>query len=678
MTVEKSARPEARRGAGALLRRVGVLVIWLALAAGLAIVFLALPPFQTGIWIQSEPVGLALHAVAALAALGLALALFGGSRAAGAAIRHPFVFLPGALGLCGLALAPSVDIPMLSWFGTPELGEGIAGHFDLAVLIAGSLVMRRYRRLRRGLAWIALAGTTGVAALTVHTEARWAWAPFWFYDYLAFYGIFLTVILLGALRSRAMPWRLAVVAYGFAVVVLSGNRAAIVLALVIVPAVWGSLWLLRRRATVARWLAAAGVAAVPLVMIPAVIHGGGDSGVASLHSRLLHLEVAGDALRHAPSLLINGQGWGRHGDRVNVDLPARSVDFLTDQYVGADWDAVSKQVHFHSHHFLVEALLSVGVLGLLLAWAIPVALPLCCRPERIAEAGAFAALSAALFSLWFQLPGSVPYMALAFAAIARPGHGRPAPARARFVGATLALATAVVLTVTAISGARVAATMFEAAHANRDTEPLSADALADCGHFLTDSGRGGVHLATLFRSFTVDLAAKMADGRPILVQDVARLRDYICAYRREITGGRPSWRLASVGLIVRSELAFALDDPKLKPVANEFLPDWGTALGDYLARARRRGDMAVPYLSWRLAAGDDDAVVAMASRILAGDRDDPVGLWFSGTVLIATPETAAEGIARMRRALALGLERVMPVDAALKTQIRSAPGTNGN
>ena len=117
---------------------------------------------------------------------------------------------------------------------------------------------------------------------------------------------------------------------------------------------------------------------------------------------------------------------------------------------------------------------------------------------------------------------------------------------------------------------------------------------------------------------------------------------------------------------------------QLKPVADEFLADWGAALGDYLARAPRRGDMAVPYLSWRLAAGDDAAILAVASRILAGDRDNPVGLWFSGTVLIATPQTAAEGIARMRRALAQGLERVMPVDAALKSQIRSAPGTNGN
>jgi hypothetical protein len=434
--------------------------------------------------------------------------------------------------------------------------------------------------------------------------------------------------------------------------------------------------LLRRRDAVARWLAAAGVAAVPLVMIPAVIQGG-DSGIASLHSRMLHLEVAGNALRDAPSLLINGQGWGRHGDRVNVDLPARSVDFLADRKVGADWDAVSKQVHFHSHHFLVEALLSAGVLGLLLAWVIPVALPLCCRRERIAEAGAFAVLTAALFSLWFQLPGSVPYMALAFAAVARPGHARPAPARARSVAAAVALAVAVALAATAISGARVAATMFEAAHANRDTKPLAVEALADCGRFLIDSGRGGVHLATLFRSFTVDLAAKLADGRPILDQDVARLRDYVCAYRREMTGGRPSWRLASVGLIVRSELAFALDDPKLKPVANEFLADWGAALRDYLAGAPRRGDMAVPYLSWRLAAGADAAVVAMASRILAANRDDPVGLWFSGTVLIATPETAAEGLARMRRALDLELERIMPVDAALKNQIRSAPDTSG-
>ena len=71
-------------------------------------------------------------------------------------------------------------------------------------------------------------------------------------------------------------------------------------------------------------------------------------------------------------------------------------------------------------------------------------------------------------------------------------------------------------------------------------------------------------------------------------------------------------------------------------------------------------------------------MLALASRILAADRGDPVGLWFSGTVLIATPETAAEGITRMRRALDLGLERVMPVDAALKNQIRSAPDTSGS
>ena len=93
----------------------------------------------------------------------------------------------------------------------------------------------------------------------------------------------------------------------------------------------------------------------------------------------------------------------------------------------------------------------------------------------------------------------------------------------------------------------------------------------------------------------------------------------------------------------------------------------------FLRRAPGREDMATAYLGWAFAAGDEREMAEVAARLLAHDADSPVGLWYSGFAMTAEPETAAAGFARMRRALALGLEKRMPVDAALAERIRAAP-----
>jgi hypothetical protein len=98
---------------------LGVRLLCIACLAGPFILIFSLPPFHTGIWPQSEPVAAALHGVGAIAGLGLALALIGGSRVATAALFHPFTLLPLALVAWSLALLPAIRIPLLSWFGTP-------------------------------------------------------------------------------------------------------------------------------------------------------------------------------------------------------------------------------------------------------------------------------------------------------------------------------------------------------------------------------------------------------------------------------------------------------------------------------------------------------------------------------------------------------------------------------
>lgn len=546
--------------------RLGLAIIAFGCAAALLIPFFALPPFSSGVWIQSEPVTAALHAVAGLVSLGLALALVGGLRAAHAAVRHPFVLLPGALAVWSLAMTPAIEVPLLSWFGTPEQGEGIAWYFDLAVLTAGALTLQRYTSLRRGLAWTALAAVTGLAGLVAASRlmgmpAQWPWAPFWFYDYLAFYGLYLAVILFSGLRPRGIAWHCAVIGFAIAVVLLSGNRAAVAAAFIVAPASWVLLWLLKRRVREARLVIAAMVLILPVAITPVIVYIGSHTSIRSVRSRMMHLEVADRAVAAQPRLLLTGDGWGHHGDRAINYLPTDVIDFLGYRGGQADWDAVRRQVHFHSHHLLAEAGLSAGLVGLVLAAAILVAIPLYCRARDLRTAGPVAAALATLFSFWFQLPGSVPFMALAMASIAKPARTRRLGNRsARVIAAIIAL-LAIAQLATAAIGVRVGATMYRAALDNRRTASLAAAPLDDCTDFLVDYGRGGIHLSALFRSFAADLRDKIESEKPILDQDVARLQNYICAAERYAGGGQ-SLRLATVGLIVRATSLFCPPIPR--------------------------------------------------------------------------------------------------------------------
>ena len=153
---------------------------------------------------------------------------------------------------------------------------------------------------------------------------------------------------------------------------------------------------------------------------------------------------------------------------------------------------------------------------------------------------------------------------------------------------------------------------------------------------------------------------------------MARLEGYICAAEARLGDGG-SLRLATADLLVTGELVVALDDPALAALKASRGESWGARLRRFLRRAPGREDMATAYLGWAFAGGDERAMAEVAAQLLAHDADSPVGLWYSGAAMMAEPETAAAGFGRMRRALALGLEKRMPVDAGLAERIRAAP-----
>jgi hypothetical protein len=640
--------------AGSVLTASAVLAAPLTIAA-------SAPPFHTGLWYTAEPVMAALHAVAAVAALGLALSFAGGSPRARGFLGQPLVLLPLALALWSGLWLPAAAFPGLTWLGTPEFGQGIAWHVDLAVLIAAGMIAMRQTALRRAIGWLAAAVIALTAASMAPGLGKHDFAPFMFADSVAYYGLFGTPLLLATLAPRRPVWRLAIVTFGAAVIISSGNRSAIFLMLAALPL---SLiaWRLAVNPARLRLLAAAAAIVAPLAVTAAVWWIGGQFAESSLWSRALHLGVVGTALADAPGLLLGGGGWGHYAEWQIAHLPLHAIDLVTlpTDPGGTSWDATHGQMHFQSHNFLAESVLSAGVPGMLLAWALPAALPLFARRRYLVEASVLGVVAAAMLAVWAPGAGAVPLIALAIAALAGPSRWRPPR-----LFATLAMAVAAAGSIAAaIVVADDAKPAWRAAMANRDpgAAPL-ASALAD-------HGRGGIYLATLYRSHAVDVANAMEPAPEAMA---ARLESYAAAGDGRLTRGA-SLRLAIADLLVTGELVLALAaDPALASLAAARAADWKERLRSFLGRAPGRDDMAATYLGWAFGQGDEGSVAEIAALLLAHDAESPVGLWYSGGVMMAEAATAAAGFARMRRALDLGVERRMAVDAGLAEQIRSAP-----
>lgn len=643
--------------AGSALTAVAVLAAPLTIAA-------SAPPFHTGLWYTAEPVMVALHAVAAVAALGLALNFAGGSLRARSFLGQPLVLLPLALALWSSVWLPAATFPGLTWLGTPEFGQGIAWHVDLAVLIAAAMIAMRQTALRRAIGWVSLVAITLTATSMAPGLGKHDFAPFMFADSVAYYGLFGTPLLLATLAPRRLVWRLAIITFGAAVIISSGNRSAIFLMLAALPL---SLiaWRLAANPARLRIMAAGAAFVAPLAVTAAVWWIGGQFAESSLWSRALHLGVVGAALADAPGLLLGGGGWGHYAEWQITHLPLHAIDLVTlpTDPGGTSWDATHGQMHFQSHNFLAESALSAGLPGMLLAWAFPVALPLLARRRYLIEASVLGVVAAAMLAVWAPGAGTVPLIALAIAALAGPSRWRPP--RLLVVLAMAAAAAGSMAAAVVVAGDAKPA--WRAAMANHDpgAAPL-ASALAD-------HGRGGIYLATLYRSHAVDVANALATGAPVPAAMVARLESYTEAGDGRLSEAA-SLRLAIADLLVTGELVLALAaDPALASLAAARAAGWKARLRRFLELAPGRDDMAATYLGWAFGQGDEGSVAEIAALLLAHDAESPVGLWYSGGVMMAEAATAAAGFARMRRALELGVERRMAVDACLAERIRSAP-----
>ena len=361
----------------------------------------------------------------------------------GRVFRHPLVLLPVAVAVWSLLTLPFASFASLSWFGSPELGEGVLWYLDIAVLCAGAMVLRPLRVARLAIAGVALFSTFVASALTYHSDLFSVSLLNPFSDHLAFHGLFLPLIIVTAAPRQIRSQALALAA-GFVIISLSQNKSALLLSLA-APLIWLTVRQIGGGWMSGRALAVILVAVTPVAVTIAVALVGekgaeqpwwGPFSLLTHWSRSLLQDVVLASIGQEPSTLLTGRGWGQFTDTLLAHAHGEGVTLIAGADLRPNWDALVR-IDFHSHNQLADALLAGGVVSMLLLWVILVALVLYSRACYRLVVTITAVVFLGLSCVWFQFPGSIPFMAIAFGLAARPIRSRWRPST-RTVSITLA------------------------------------------------------------------------------------------------------------------------------------------------------------------------------------------------------------------------------------------------
>jgi hypothetical protein len=634
--------------------RVGDLpAVWavaVLLALGQFTFLLALQPLAgIGIWFQSEPVSAANAGIA-----GLILAILGLRRTA---LRLPPLAVLVLLTIVAWSLItlPFALSPIGSWLGTPQSGHGIGWLLTIAAYALGANALRHHRA-PMGLAVVAMAaGAFGLTALN-----NWApihWRPQHFTDIAAFNALFAWMAIMAWKPGR--PAVTVSAGLGLAgLILLSDNRSAYMAvfagAIAMVLAGWAGRKSFGRSAmALLPGLAVFSLTAVILVfgrydLMRNVQHGLRDTVI----SRANMIRVVGEEIKTSPMSLLFGQGWGGFDIALSRSMvldqvalqPMAGDDFLF-------WDAAHRN-DFHTHNEVVEATLSAGLpAGLAMIVLLCALVHGAPRRFRVSAAG-FSVALAILSCMWFQLPTSIPAFGAViglmgvggrrkdFVRIARPAYG---------AGCALLLATSAALWIRADAGRQVFA------------GPLSGE----CAPLL--AGQARIHSVWLIQAQRLHLTEMLQNGGgPDLAAEVERMRRYLCS-ADAMASARDGVPLAVEAVIIRSHLAHHAWPEGTAAFRDVFVRSQKEGLMRTLMQAPKRSDLAAPYLSSLIAAGQEAEALDFARRALPAN--DPVGLWFSGIVMLGSPEKFSTGMRMMKQSLRLGVERFVEIPPEVKSQI---------
>ncbi|WP_193771479.1 hypothetical protein, partial [Candidatus Magnetaquicoccus inordinatus] len=312
-----------------------------------------------------------------------------------------------------------------------------------------------------------------------------------------------------------------------------------------------------------------------------------------------------------------------------------------------------------------EALHASGLIGLLLFILLCIA-PILFVPGRwLAVASAWSIAQSTLLGLWFPLPLSLPLQAVALASVTGNAQGLPCQRGCRM------LQSVVYLVLSALLMLLAAISLYHGQTWQRWQLAVEAGNPSAVSSACAPGIRGDdLALARLLRG---RLAAyeKMSDAeqqqqhQPAL-QELAR-----CLVERIPHTHTPLLIFTGLTLMAERHVTQQLHWAAL-PMLD--LPTWQHWINLSLQKAPMRSDQAIPWLSHLAVSGQWETLRQQLTVLLQRQPEDAVGHYFLGILQLTRGEKEA-GIGSLRRAIAGGVERFLPIDEAIRNLVADAPAT---
>jgi hypothetical protein len=206
-----------------------------------------IPSFSYGIWFQSEPVTVGLLCMGALAAACLVSLEPTGHDVARVFKSSPIRILT-AFVAWNAVTSMFHAFPGRSWFGSPEIGEGIFAFLALLCLAWLSLALWPFKSQRLTIAVASLCGGLTITALNAWYPQGSPWRPQLYAAYAVSVAFPVALIVAGCTPCPGRKGLLAGCLAAIALAEFSANKTAIALAL-ICPLIYAAIgWLSGRHA----------------------------------------------------------------------------------------------------------------------------------------------------------------------------------------------------------------------------------------------------------------------------------------------------------------------------------------------------------------------------------------------------------------------------------------------
>ncbi|MDY7036043.1 MAG: hypothetical protein SV375_07780, partial [Thermodesulfobacteriota bacterium] len=551
-------------------KRIELIGFWIILSVEISALFLfilGLPPFHFGYWFQVEPQTIGLHTIAAMCGIGLLIVGMGKPRLMRSSLTHPLVLLPCAIGLLSLAGMTLSPFPFTSLLGSPEMGQGAILFFDVAVLIAGGIVIRTSKKASRVMVISAGVSVIGMIVFLLPVFIKMGWFSFTCNDFLALPLITASVIFLTfwPVQRPRLLWILLCIS--IPLIFFSENQAALAL-LPVVGLLYKLLWRRWPQLISGRAFSTLMIVVMPVAVTAVINVAGSNDTFYSLASRREFHRLAANALSEQPHRIITGYGWG-HLRELMIKYGTKGDRSIGGPGGKREWDAF-KHNHPYTLNILLESFFALGPWGPLLILIWLGCVPFFCPKGLMPFTMPFMVSYAGIWAAWYHPPSLVPFLALAFAGNA--GRKRPFRLNPTFFPAFL------LLTVICIQawGSWLVYRDSAACMAEKNLRSIDPSVTSN-GHCPSPFGRydrGGYLLADLLTSATSDVTFDIKRSRAVSPFHADLFKRRLCLVKNRLDDRPASLSLQTAFVLSLSALIFTPADSSWEPERSIYLPEW--------------------------------------------------------------------------------------------------------